>query len=95
MNHKRLDLEKNENEIGRSHFSKFSLCLLFLFSVIQTIAYSQTPWSAAKLDQTVVLLEKKVGDKYIPHGTAFIIVSYEIDTKFYLVTNKHLILTRF
>ncbi len=40
---------------------------------------------------SVVLLEKKIGDNYIPHGTGFLLQSYDTDQPIIVVTAEHLL----
>ncbi len=55
-------------------------------SIAQTTSYL-----SEDILNSVVLLEKKVDDTYIPHGTGFLMVSYDEEYPIIVVTNEHVL----
>jgi hypothetical protein len=73
---------------------KLTFCLLFI--CIGSYAHSQvTSYLAEGAVNSVVLLEKKVDDVYFPHGTGFLLQSYDENKPVIVVTNEHLLRNRY
>ncbi len=70
-----------------------------LFFYLLTICFSANSQVVSYLPESaiksVVLLEKKVDSLYIPHGTGFLMLSYDKDKPLFVVTNEHVLRNRF
>lgn len=64
--------------------------LSLLLSIGPVALYSQKWFDDQSIDCTV-LQEKKVNDKYVPHGTGFLLYSYKEDRPYTLVTCEHVL----
>jgi len=62
---------------------------IFYFLLVN-IGYSQTWFSQETIDCTV-LLEKKVGNKFIPHGTGFLLYNYTKSSNYTVITCEHVL----
>jgi hypothetical protein len=69
---------------------KTSLICALILCFSQSYSQTAEEWSR-KLMGNVILLEKKMGDEFIPHGTGTIFFNYNDPRTVIVVTNEHLL----
>jgi len=75
---------------------KIKILILILSSVFFIQAKSQTKsYLPEQRLRTVVLLEKKLDSVYIPHGTGFLMLSYDENKPLVIVTNEHILRNKY
>lgn len=66
--------------------------LVFLFATTLSSAQAQENWLSEQFIDATVLLEKKVGDVFYPHGTGFLLYNYGDAVSHYtVVTCEHVL----
>ncbi len=71
-------------------FFKISILVIILISIVNTQAYCTNAFNYGFMN-SIVLLEKKKGNYFFPHGVGFLIYNYEYDGLATVVTCEHLL----
>lgn len=69
----------------------FTFTIVLLILVNHLLLSQITSYFPENSITSVVLLEKKIGDNYIPHGTGFLLQSYDTEQPIIVVTNEHVL----
>jgi hypothetical protein len=69
--------------------------LIFILLLILSTSYSQTKWFDEEFTHCIVLLEKEADGVLVPHGTGFLIYSYDKPTERFVITCEHILRNRF
>lgn len=69
--------------------------ILFLLLMSQLLFSQTKSYLPDQAVRSVVLLEKKVDSLYIPHGTGFLMLSYDKEKPVTVVTNEHVLRNRY
>jgi hypothetical protein len=78
-----------------NQMKKIFLLVVFITFIVLNIN-SQVPSHLPEIViRSVVLLEKKVDSLFVPHGTGFLILSYDKDKPVIVVTNEHILRNKY